>query len=731
MTRRQRYGIAGVPLGRWQWLWMGLSGLVVAWALADGFTVPVREPLPLWGMVLCPVAVCWVITRCYPRPGKWSRFWVLALFLVLAGRYLLWRVLATLRWESLGLGLFSVAVLGLEVLGSAGGWIQLFLMAQTRDRRPEAEVYSLAVTAGHYRPTVDILIPTYNEPAFVLKRTILGCQALDYEPKRIYLLDDTRRPEIRALAQALGCEYLTRPDNRHAKAGNLNHALARTRGELIAVFDADFVPTRNFLTRTVGFFQNPRVALVQTPQTFYNPDPIAHNLGLSAVLTPEEEVFYRQVQPMRDGVQGVTCSGTSFVVRRAPLEAIGGFVTESLCEDYFTGIKLSALGYEVVYLEEKLSAGLAAETIAAHIQQRLRWARGTVQGLFLDCNPLTIPGLNWRQRLAHLEGLLHWFSCWARLGFLLLPLPVVLFQALPLRATPSEVVYYFLPYYLAQFIVWPWLNRRSRAVVFADLYALVTCWPLSLTLLATLWRPFGQGFRVTPKGLCNERYVVNWQFIVPLLVLLGVNFAGFVWLMHVQGWQWVWVWSVYNLLMLCLACLALVDAPRPSPYPWFALRQLVQFRQGTMTAWGMSEQLSETGAVVVLTQGRLHAGPATVHFPETGMTLTAQVQPTTDRRIELRWTNVTLAQERQLIPLLFCRPGQWQEQYVPGEWRSLGWLLRALLVRGTGREHRPQSPDRCGGVAPSDNHSGDIGFPANPIPCVENAGHTDRNWDNE
>ena len=124
------------------------------------------------------------------------------------------------------------------------------------------------------------------------------------------------------------------------------------------------------------------MGLVQTPQSFYNPDPIARNLGLEGILTPDEEVFYRQIQPMRDGVGGVVCSGTSFVVRRRALEATGGFVTESLSEDYFTAVRLAAQGNQVIYLDEKLSAGLAAETIAAHVTQRIRWARGTLQAFF-------------------------------------------------------------------------------------------------------------------------------------------------------------------------------------------------------------------------------------------------------------------------------------------------------------------------------------------------------------
>jgi cellulose synthase (UDP-forming) len=105
----------------------------------------------------------------------------------------------------------------------------------------------------------------------------------------------------------------------------------------------------------VGFFQDEQVALVQTPQSFYNPDPIAHNLGLEDILIPEEEVFYRQIQPIRDGAGGVICAGTSFVVRRSALNEVGGFVTDSLSEDYFTGIRLAARGYQLLYLDEKLS----------------------------------------------------------------------------------------------------------------------------------------------------------------------------------------------------------------------------------------------------------------------------------------------------------------------------------------------------------------------------------------
>jgi cellulose synthase (UDP-forming) len=214
---------------------------------------------------------------------------------------------------------------------------------------------------------------------------------------------------MKQLAEELGCEYLTRPDNQHAKAGNLNHALAKNSGELIAVFDADFIPTKNFLTRTAGFFQDDKVGLVQTPQSYYTFEPVARNLGLENFILPQEEMFYRLIQPSRDGVDGAVCTGTSFVVRRSALEEIGGFVTDSVCEDYFTGIRISVRGYQLIYLDEKLSAGLATEDMATQLAQRLRWTQGTLQAFFLDDNPLRIPGLSPLQRLAYLEGLL---SCY-------------------------------------------------------------------------------------------------------------------------------------------------------------------------------------------------------------------------------------------------------------------------------------------------------------------------------
>ncbi|BCU13243.1 hypothetical protein MAN88_38070 [Microcystis aeruginosa] len=331
--------------------------------------------------LLLPTVILLIFTQLIiflsPRPQVWSRLVIISITLAITLRYLVWRILATLNFSTPLNGFFSLLLLGLEMMVLSSSMIQLVLVLTTKDRRKEADFYSQAVINKQYLPTVDILIPTYNEPAFILTRTIIGCQALNYPHKNIYILDDTQRSEIYELAEKLNCHYLTREDRKNAKAGNLNHALRQTQGELVVVFDADFIPCRNFLERTVGWFQNPKIALVQTPQSFYNADPIAHNLGLENIVTPDEELFYRHIQPAKDGVGSPVCSGTSFIVRRKALEEVDYFNTESISEDYFTGIAISAKGYEVIYLNEKLSTGLSAESLSAYLRQRLRWARGT------------------------------------------------------------------------------------------------------------------------------------------------------------------------------------------------------------------------------------------------------------------------------------------------------------------------------------------------------------------
>jgi cellulose synthase (UDP-forming) len=707
---------------------LGAAGLVAAWFAGQQQITAIFAQIariqanpPFWAEVpmlageylLAPTVIlfviAWGIIQVSPQPRTWSRILVVAILLGLLIRYLSWRLFSTLNLTDPLNGTFSLLLLAMELFGITGSVIQLVLLLRVRDRRPQADQLQADVLTGRYTPPVDVFIPTYDEPAFILRRTVIGCQAMDYPHKTIYLLDDTRRPEIQALAAELGCQYLTRPDNAHAKAGNLNHAIAHTSGELIASFDADFVPTRNFLWRTVGFFQDPTVGLVQTPQSFYNPDPIARNLGLEGVLTPDEEVFYRQIQPMRDGAGGVVCSGTSFVVRRRALEQAGGFVTESLSEDYFTAVQLAAQGNRVIYLDEKLSAGLAAETIAAHATQRIRWARGTLQAFFIESNPLTIPGLSPVQRLAHLEGLLHWFSSIPRIVLLLMPLTYTFLQVIPIQASTAEILYFFLPYYMVQLTVFSWLNHRSRSAILSDVYSLVLVFPLAATVIQAFLSPFGKGFKVTPKGLRSDRFVFNWSLAWPLIITFTLTavslWRNLGWCLamgwsgeHVRGIALGWMWSAYNLVMLAIALIILLDVPNPEGGVWLELRRVVRLilpagedpDQTASSWWGVTDLLSETGAEISLTQRglpQLVAGEGRsvmLVIAEADLTLPAHLVATDNEgdfpRVRVAFEPLTLEQQRQLIEMLFCRPGQWKRWNSPGELRSL-WILLKVIFR--------------------------------------------------
>ncbi|AFY73075.1 glycosyl transferase [Synechococcus sp. PCC 7502] len=699
------------------------GGVVAAWFTSQGSLhtimeqmqlLPINRPAwlqlpmttlytlsqPVVALPLGVFAVAFSITKISPQPQAWSRFLVVALLLILTFRYVVWRSLSTLNLSDVTNSVFSVGLFILEMLTIFNGVLQLFLMVRTKDRRHQADLMAQAVERKEYLPSVDILIPTYNEPEFILRRTIIGCQALDYDRKTIYVLDDTRRPEIKALAMELGCEYITRPDNQHAKAGNLNHAIARTNGELIVCFDADFIPTRNFLTRTVGFFQDHNTALVQTPQSFYSVDPIARNLGLENILVPEQEAFYRQIQPVRDGTDSVVCAGTSFVMRRSALQSSGGeFVTSSLSEDYFTAISLSGKGYRLIYLDEKLSAGAAPDDMGAQATQRLRWAQGTLQAFFIKENPLTIAGLRPLQRISHLTGILHWFTSLSRVGFLLIPLATAFIGVIPVRASTDEILYYFLPLYIVNLTVFAWLSNYSRSAFLSDIYDVVLCFPLAATVIQTLFQPFSKGFKVTPKGTNRDRLSFNWTLASPLVIVfiatavsLWINLGMCVMELssydvtdQVKGLNLGWLWSTYNLVLLGIALLVMLDVPKPNLYEWFDLRRVVKIQVGDRNFWGTTAIISEVGAEIVLTQSGIQAETeVNLEIMEESLKLNAYVYKTSLEGgfpvIKVAFNQVSLTQHRCLVEMLFCRPGQWKHQNNPSEIASL-WLLFRSLVK--------------------------------------------------
>ncbi|WP_255003695.1 glycosyltransferase family 2 protein [Cyanobium sp. HWJ4-Hawea] len=659
---------------------------------------PFATPWLPWLALLWPL---WLSRRPEASCPLWMRRSLLLLLALLTLRYLHWRVSASLNLSTpLAAGLSVLLLL-------AEGWLLLsgllpLVLAWRRfsDGRPEANAAQARWLAGGWRPAVDVLIPTCGEPLPVLERCLQACSQLSYPHRCLWLLDDAGRPELIALASRYGCHYHHRPQRLHAKAGNLNAGLALCDAELVAVFDADFVPQRQFLERTIGLLLDPQVALVQTPQHFLNADPIMRNLAMEAWLLPDEESFYRWIEPVRSAWDAVVCAGTSFLVRRSALDQIGGFVEQAISEDLVTGMVLASKGWRLRYLGEKLSAGLAAETMLDFVRQRQRWASGTLQALRLPQGPLRLRGLRLSQRLAYIEGALHWFNTVPRLLLLLMPLCIGLLDVSPVRYTGTALVELLLPLWIALLLSVGWLNRGSRHALLADLPGWALAVPLAATVLASLWGKV-QPFRITPKHRVEGRGGIAPVLAVPLLVLLALNTLNLASILRhlVSGLgsagDWLGlVWGGLTLVGLLVALRACWDPAASDPTPWLAIQMpaLLQGELADGSPWsvtGVVRALSEAGAEW---QGS-EPLPAGAHSLKLELQLQLQQQaslpPLTLEGLELItgqsnlwqacWDRADQQAMVALVSWLYGRPDAWPERQAPPEWRSLAALLARLF----------------------------------------------------
>ncbi|MDD5630167.1 MAG: cellulose synthase catalytic subunit, partial [Elusimicrobia bacterium] len=247
--------------------------------------------------------------------------------------------------------------------------------------------------------SVDVYITVYNEDLQLVERALRAARSLEY-PHRTYLLDDGRDGSRRELAESLGAAYLTRPDNTHHKAGNINAALQRTSGDFIAIFDVDHAPVPAFLDRTLGPFADARIGFVQSAQTFFNAE---ENLVARAAAEATYE-YFNIAAVCKDRLGAACLHGTNAVVRRRALESIGGYLP-GLAEDLETSIALHAEGWGSRYVREPLGPGMVPLTLHAYWIQQLKWSRGVFEAA---CNALRTGRflrLSWGQRLAYLVRL--------------------------------------------------------------------------------------------------------------------------------------------------------------------------------------------------------------------------------------------------------------------------------------------------------------------------------------
>lgn len=608
--------------------------------------------------------------------GRLATLVMIGLSITATSRYLYWRLTSTLGFENtldmvMGYGLLMAEFYAISVL------LLGYLQTAWPLRRPPV---ALPEDSRQW-PTVDVFIPTYNEPLHVVKQTVFTAMGMDWprEKLRVYVLDDGRRDEFREFCEAVGCGYLTRNNNAHAKAGNLNEALKKTDGEFVAIFDCDHIPTRSFLQVTMGwFFKDEKLAMLQTPHVFFSPDPFEKNLGTFRVVPNEGELFYGLVQDGNDLWNATFFCGSCAVIRRAPLEEIGGIAVETVTEDAHTALKLNRLGYNTAYLAVPQAAGLATESLSGHVGQRIRWARGMAQICRVD-NPLLGPGLKLSQRLCYLNAMMHFFYGLPRLVFLTAPLAYLIFGAHIFHATALLIAAYALPHLLHASVTNSRMQGRFRHSFWNEVYETVLAWYIMRPTLLAFIKPNLGKFNVTAKGGLIQQGYFDWVMARPYIILFFLNFIGL--LVGVYKLAYVsmdsavdltlminMTWTVYNLVIVCASIAVAAESRQVRVDPRVAaeLRAAITLPDGRSIACRTSD-FSRLGLGLRLPDGIQVELKEKVHVSifratEEGV-FPGKVVFSQGNRLGILFDELDLQQQAELARLTFARADNWAKSW--------------------------------------------------------------------
>jgi len=675
--------------------WVGLALGAAAFWLA--ITTPMNWPSQLvFGLAMAGLAI-----QIRNTPGTIPTLMLIVLALVASCRYGWWRITQSMDLEPGWETVLGFALLGAELYA----WLIMLLgFAQCAWplRRAPAPLPELLADW----PLVDVFVPTYNEPLSVIRPTVLAAKGMDWPQgkMRIHILDDGRREAVRQFAAEAQVGYITREDNLHAKAGNLNHALRQTSGAFVAIFDCDHLAVRSFLQTTMGWMlRDPRCAMIQTPHHFFSPDPFERNLDTFRRIPNEGSLFYGVVQDGNDFWNATFFCGSCAVLRRSALEEVGGIAVETVTEDAHTALKLHRRGYNTAYINITQAAGLATESLAAHVAQRIRWARGMAQIFRID-NPLFGDGLSWMQRLCYSNSMLHFFYGIPRLIFLTAPLAYLFFELHIIRSSAAIFALYLLPHLVLPQITTARMQGAYRHSFWAEVYETVLAWYITLPTTLAFFKPSAGRFNVTTKGGLVQRTYFDWVISRPYFGLVLINAAGLgVGLVRLFSWNRFeagtvvlnLLWTTFNLLMLGAAIGVAHERRQTRVFHRVSARLPVMLELPD----GRTQRCSTTnyslnGLGVELAELiNVPAGTAVQVTLESGnveYAFRARVTAQRDVFLGVQFLDTSLEQQQRLIQCTFGHAdawSDWHQQYAPdlplrglGEIVSLG--LRGYLSLG-------------------------------------------------
>lgn len=368
--------------------------------------------------------------------------------------------------------------------------------------------------------TVDVYVTTCHEAHHLVEQAVVAARDMQGSHKT-YLLDDGHDPALEALAHELGVGYLTRTDRHHAKAGNLNAALPQTEGEIIVIFDIDHAPSPEFLTRSLGYFNNPQVGFVQVMLTFASEDKWVARAAADTSLD-----FYNPTSVGADGLNSATLIGSNALIRRQALLDIGGY-QPGLAEDLATSLHLHAAGWHSVYVQEPLAPGIAPPDPPAWFTQQLKWARGVFE-LLLTTYPKLFTKLSLGQRVAYGLRMTYYWIGFVFCLHLLAALGVLLRHDASALAAFEQYLWHLTPLAVMVLLIRQLALRRWRhrslpykSLQWQPLALVLATWPIytAAWLMALFRLPLD--FRPTPKasdaGRLNPLWLLpQWSSILLL-----------------------------------------------------------------------------------------------------------------------------------------------------------------------------------------------------------------------
>lgn len=631
--------------------------------------------------------------------GRLATHVMIVLSVLASARYMYWRITESFgtnaNRDSIDL-FFAGGLVAAEIYAFVVLLLGYFQVLWPLNRKPAALPRDLSEW-----PTVDIYIPTYNEPLKVVRPTILAALDMDWpaDKLRVYVLDDGKRPQFKELCDEVGAIHITRTNSKHAKAGNLNAAMPKTQGEFIAIFDCDHIPTRSFLQVSMGWFvKDAKLAMTQTPHHFFSPDPFERNLGTFRKVPNEGELFYGLLQDGNDFWNATFFCGSCAVIRRTALEEVGGIAVETVTEDAHTALKMHRRGWTTAYLNIPQAAGLATESLSAHVGQRIRWARGMAQIFRID-NPLFGRGLKWGQRLCYSNAMLHFFYGLPRVVFLTAPLSYLFFEAHIIEASALMIAAYAFPHLAHSSITNSRIQGPYRHSFWAEVYETVLAtYILGPTLLALINPKLGT-FNVTAKGGMNNETYFDGDIAKPYVFLLLVNLVGLI----VGMGRFIWwnshevdtvvlnmLWTVYNSIIVGAALAVAWESRqvRRSIRVNVSLGARIRIPDGPEIE-GSTVDISEGGTGLKLSKAQSIPHGATIDValaPDFRLVWTpAKVIRSKGDSLFLEFLQpMGLDQERQLVYSIFGRADAWVSWSADRPNDRIGESFRAILDFGLG-----------------------------------------------